>query len=257
MELNNKIIGSGSPLIILHGLFGSLDNWMTIAKALEETRKIYLLDLRNHGKSPHSDVFDYNAMAEDIEEFTQKHNLDKFDLLGHSMGGKAAIKFALSNPGKVNKLIVVDIGPKFYPVHHALILRGLKSLALANITSRDQADKILAEHIADFGTRQFLLKNLQRNESGFGWKMNLPAINDNIENVGEDLTGLGIYNHPTLFIRGKNSDYIKDSDFEQITTQFPVSEIKTIENAGHWVHAEQPEKLLEVLSQILNLNLLS
>ncbi|UII28120.1 alpha/beta fold hydrolase [Fulvivirga maritima] len=253
MELNYKVIGEGKPLIILHGVFGSADNWLTIAKELAEHHfKVYLLDQRNHGDSPHIDEFSYQAMADDLHEFIEKHELDKPFILGHSMGGKAAMKFSVNYSDEWEKMIVVDIAPKAYPVHHDKILAGLKSIDLDAIKSRGDADKQLAEHVPDLGTRQFLLKNLARNDSGgYKWKLNLEVIDKNIEAIGEGQEDRLAIEKEVLFIRGGKSDYVKDSDIILITQLFPNAEVKTIAGAGHWVHAEKSKEVIELILDFL------
>lgn len=252
MKLYHRELGHGKPLIILHGLFGSSDNWMSIAKVLESHFKIYLVDLRNHGQSPHSDEFSYTAMAEDINEFIEDHGIEKPFILGHSMGGKTAMKFAITHTDKWAKLIVVDIAPRAYPVRHDTILEGLKSIDLTHLKSRTDADKQLSGYVKDLGTRQFLLKNLARkHEGGFEWKLNLQVIDKNIEAMGEGIEERLAIEKEVLFIRGENSDYIQDTDNILIVQLFPNSEIKTVKNAGHWVHAEQPEVLIEMVLDFL------
>ncbi|UII33721.1 alpha/beta fold hydrolase [Fulvivirga ulvae] len=255
MKLNYREIGEGKPLIILHGLFGSSDNWMSVAKELEGHFKMYLIDQRNHGQSPHSDEFNYAAMASDLSEFIEEHRIENPSILGHSMGGKTAMNFAINHADKWDKLIVVDIAPRAYPVHHDTILKGLKSIDVDNLKSRGEADKQLAEYVRDLGTRQFLLKNLARkSEGGFEWKINLPVIDKNIEAMGEGIQQQLAIEKDVLFIRGENSDYIQDKDNILIVQLFPNSEVKTVKNAGHWVHAEQPEALLEIIREFLEVS---
>lgn len=245
-------MGEGKPLIILHGLFGSLDNWLSIAKELTDTYQIFLVDQRNHGMSPHSDEFNYSVMAEDLEEFIKEHNIDRPYILGHSMGGKTAMKFALQHGDMWEKLIVVDISPKAYPVHHDIILEGLSAIDVDALKSRGEADKKLAEYVSDFGTRQFLLKNLNRKKSGgFEWKINLPVIKENIEIIGEGMEQQLAIEKDVLFIRGEKSDYIRNDDVILITQHFPNARLETVKNAGHWVHAEQPEALLDLVKNFL------
>jgi esterase len=254
MKLNYKEFGEGyQPLIIIHGLFGSLDNWLTIAKAFANNRRIFLIDQRNHGKSPHSDDFSYQEMASDLKEFIHHNNLKNVSILGHSMGGKTAMLFASLHPTMIEKLIIVDIGPKYYPPHHKTIINALTSLDLSTLKSRGEADKEIAKSIKDSGIRQFLLKNLGRNEhKEFEWKINLPVIVKNIENVGEGLSISSHFNGSTLFIRGDRSDYILDEDVDEIQEQFPNSQLLTIQGAGHWVHAEQPEALYNAITNFLS-----
>lgn len=252
MKLYHREIGEGKPLIILHGLFGSSDNWMSIAKQLEDRFKMYLVDQRNHGQSPHSEDFNYQAMAEDLEQFIADNQIDNPHILGHSMGGKVAMNFALQHTDLWDKLIVVDIAPKAYPVHHGTILEGLKSIPAEQIKSRGEADKQLSQYIRDMGTRQFLLKNLARKDSGgFEWKINLPVIDSKIEDMGQGIEERVATEKEVLFIRGAKSEYIMDEDSILINQLFPNAEIKTVENAGHWVHAEQPDEVVSMVSDFL------
>ena len=253
MKLNFKESGNGQPLIILHGLFGSLDNWVSIAKQLEAEYRVFLVDQRNHGKSPHSSEWDYQVMADDLKEFIEEHQLTMPIIVGHSMGGKVAMKFAGQHPNDLGNLVVVDMGPKAYPVHHRGIIDGLKSLDLSSIKSRGEVDKELSHHISEFGVRQFLLKNLTRDEmGGFSWKMNLDVIDANIENVGEDLLSSTHYDGRCLFLRGSNSNYIVDEDISDLKKSFPNSVVETIEGAGHWIHAEKPQEFLTALKSYLD-----
>ncbi len=252
MKLNYKEIGEGKPLIILHGLFGSFNNWISIGKSLAATRKVYLIDQRNHGNSPHSDVFTYKAMAADLKEFTEDHAIAECDLIGHSLGGKTAMFFATEFPSLVHKLIVVDIGPKQYPVHHDTIIEGLKSIDLAKLKSRTDADNVLAQYVPLASIRQFLLKNLKRTPEGFEWKINLDIIEKEITEVGKALPSNAIFNKPTLFIRGGMSNYVLEDDVELINSHFPLCKLSTIKGASHWVHAEKTTEFLHEVTQFLN-----
>ncbi|WP_163380723.1 alpha/beta fold hydrolase [Cyclobacterium sp. SYSU L10401] len=252
MKLNFKKSGKGKPLIILHGLFGSADNWMGIAKSLEENYTLYLIDLRNHGDSPHSDEWNYQAMAEDLRELLDAEGLDSVYLLGHSMGGKAAMKLALLYPDRVDKLIVADIAPRPYPVHHQHILEALNAVDLDSTDSRKAAEAQLAEYIDEKGIRQFLLKNLTRKEGKFAWKINLPVITEKIENVGEAIESEKPFEKPVLFMGGANSDYIKSSDKDAIENLFPDNRIIHLKDAGHWLHAEQPDAVVATLKAFLD-----
>lgn len=254
MQLHFKQLGeSGTPVIIIHGLFGSSDNWQAIGKALSDEYKVYLIDQRNHGRSPRSDKFTYDAMSEDLLEFIGQHNLLMPVIIGHSMGGKTAMTFAVQHPLLFSKLIVVDISPRFYPVHHESILKGLTSIDLQGITSRQEADEQLAIHEPHPTVRSFLLKNLYRNENGsFDWRINLPVLNEQIENVGEALTDAVSIDNPTLFLNGERSDYIKEEDKTLIHRIFPQAEFITVANAGHWVHAEQPEEFASIVRNFIN-----
>lgn len=252
MELTFKNTGSGFPLVILHGVFGSGDNWLTVSKLLSEHFNIILPDQRNHGRSPWSDEFTYQAMANDLHELVLKLGFPKIHLLGHSMGGKVAMKFATLYPELIDHLIVVDIAPHPYPAHHGKILEALTTLNLDHLTSRSEAENHLAILIPDNDTRQFLLKNLYRNaENKFAWRINLPVIDREIENVGEGLPANSKIDLPTLFIRGGKSWYVSDADIAEIHTIFTRASVETIATAGHWVQAEQPVLFSEAVLKFL------
>lgn len=254
MQLNYKTFGEGPPLIILHGLFGMLDNWQTAAKQLSDTFMVFILDQRNHGRSPHVDQMDYSSMAHDLQAFMEANWIYEAHLLGHSMGGKTVMQFAIEFPEMVDKLVVVDIAPKAYVGGHQPIFDALHAVDMASIGSRTEADQQLAQLVSDVGIRQFLLKNLSRDKDtgGYRWKMNLPAITKDYPRILEGLQGNGQFDGETLFIRGGKSDYIVAEDEARIKKHFPQSEIRTIEDAGHWVHAENPTAMLQMLRQFLN-----
>lgn len=251
MKLNFKKAGSGPPLVILHGLFGSADNWFSIARELQESFTLYLVDQRNHGDSPQSDEWNYQVMAEDLLELLDDEGLGNVYLMGHSMGGKTAMNFALAHPDRVAKLIIADIAPRYYPVHHQSILKGLNALPLTELQSRKEADEKLAAYIPEAGIRQFLLKSLGRDENGFVWKINLPVITANIEEVGQELESEEKYEGKTLFLAGANSDYVTDSDCEEIYAFFPNYDLIKVPNAGHWLHAEQPQAVVREIVKFL------
>ena len=250
--LNYKLLGEGEPLIILHGLFGSLDNWMTLGKKWAENRLVVLVDQRNHGNSFHADEFNYQVMANDLLNLMKHLKLEKAIILGHSMGGKTAMHFATEFPEKVEKLIVADIGPRYYPIHHQTILKAFYSVPVSELNSRNEADDIVSQLISDFGIRQFLLKNLSRDKDGFSWKMNLDIIAKNIEEVGKALNQNASFSEPTLFVRGSKSDYILNKDVNLIHSIFTDSKVETIEGAGHWVHAEKPNEFYETVSTFID-----
>ena len=251
MKLHYKELGNGKPLIILHGLFGMLDNWLTPAKTLAENFRVILVDQRNHGHSPHHSAFNYSDMSEDILELIHELDLDEVLVLGHSMGGKTAMKFAQHHPDYVEKLIVVDIGPKFYPIHHEVILKGLNALDFSVVKTRAEAEKILSEFVPNSSERQFLMKNLYWIEKNkLAWRFNLGAITEQINNVGEELFERR-FEKPVLFIKGQLSNYIKPEDGEGTRLVFPHTEIVEIPNAGHWVHAEQPQLFLKTVEEFL------
>lgn len=251
MKLNYRKVGEGKPLIILHGLFGSADNWFSIARELDKEFTMYLVDQRNHGDSPHDDEWNYDVMVEDLKELLDEEGLDKANLMGHSMGGKTVMNFALKYPERVEKLIVADIAPRYYPVHHESILEGLNSLDLKAINSRKEADDALAKYISEPGIRQFLLKSLARDADGFAWKINLPIITKNIENVGEALPEGESFDGPTLFLAGANSNYVQQKDLPEMLEFFPNYELEFVQNAGHWLHAEQPHAVVEEIRKFL------
>jgi esterase len=245
---------TGPAIVILHGVFGSSDNWLTISKAITaKGYRVFALDQRNHGQSPRADDHDYQNMASDLHEFLIDQGLEKPILVGHSMGGKAVMQYAMSYPGTFAKLVIVDIAPKFYPVHHAELIRGLKAIDLTSLTNRNEADAILSQYEPILAVRQFLLKNLYRNEHGqFAWRLNLPVIERELHGIGEELTNPRIVTDPTLFIRGSESPYILDEDIPTIKRIFPNAQIEVIQGAGHWVQAEKPVEFVEVLMKFIN-----
>jgi esterase len=251
--LYSKIEGEGKPLLILHGFLGMSDNWKTMgAQFATDGFQIHLLDLRNHGRSFHSDEFSYELMVQDVFDYCKTHNLDKINILGHSMGGKIAMLFATTFPEMVDKLIVADIAPKFYPQHHQSILEGLNAIDFSKKPSRNEVEEILAHYIPDFGTRQFLMKSLYWQEPGqLAFRFNLAVFNNKMDEIGKDLPSTAIFEKPTLFIRGGNSNYILDEDFENIKQHFPNSRIETIPNVGHWLHAENPKLFYQITSSFL------
>jgi len=256
MQLHSLQLGEGPPLMILHGLFGSGDNWLSVAKELADTYRIYLPDLRNHGRSPWSETFNYDAMSEDLLELMEANHIEQPVIIGHSMGGKMAMQFAVRFPRLLSKLIVVDIGPKYYPPHHQHILAGLLSIDPTTLQSRQQADVLLAQHVPERSVRQFLLKSLYRTEDpapapSFAWRLNLPVIAQAIENVGEAISSETAVELPALFLRGGQSDYVKEEDMKLIRRIFPQAHLDTIAEAGHWLQAEQPQQFLEKVKQFM------
>lgn len=252
MTLNYKEFGQGDPIIILHGLFGTLDNWQTIGKKLAEHFSVYLIDQRNHGRSPHHPAFNYSLMAEDLKTFMESQWMYKAHIIGHSMGGKTAMQFAMDYPDMVDRLVVVDIGPKAYEGGHQTIFEALNHLDLTTLDNRKTADSELATRIEEFGVRQFLLKNLRREKAGgYQWKMNLDAIQKNYPAILSAIPLTDTFEAESLFIRGGLSKYIEDEDWPNILTYFPNAHLKTVEQSGHWVHAEAPEELLKMVLDFL------
>ncbi len=245
MNLNFKRLGSGEPLIILHGLMGMLDNWQGPAKVYSEYFDTIIVDARNHGKSFHSSEFNYDVMMEDVLALCEELNLNEVNVLGHSMGGKTAMKIAQNYPDVVRKLIVADIAPKEYPVHHQQIIAGLKALDFSQLKSRGAVDKALEDYIPEIGVRQFLLKSVYWEEKGkLGLRFNIDAIEHNIERIGGAILDAR-FNGASFFIRGGNSDYVTDGDIEDIKLAFPNAQIGTIDGAGHWLHAEKQKEFLD------------
>lgn len=239
------------PIVILHGLFGSSDNWLTQAKMFSAEYKVYTVDQRNHGQSPHDNTWDYKAMVSDLNTFFEEHQIHDAVLIGHSMGGKSAMNFALAHPDKVARLIVVDISPRYYDLEHYSILEGLNAMDISTITSRNEADAQLSQYVPEPDVRQFLLKNLQRKaEGGFSWKINLPVISKNLANIGVDLLYPGQFDKPTLFIRGRKSRYVPDADWPRIKEVFPNATLETMET-GHWVQAEKPQEFVDLVKRWL------
>lgn len=247
MLLNSNIIGEGKPLLIIHGFLGMSDNWKTLASQYaEQGFQVHALDLRNHGKSFHSNDWGYDFMVQDVVEYCKFYQLEKVDVIGHSMGGKVVMLLATNYPELVGKLIVADIGPKFYAPHHQTILTALNAVDFSKKPSRAEAEEIVSDYIHDFGTRQFLLKNLYWVEPGqLDFRFNLKVFTENTSVIGDALPFESHFDKKTLFLRGDKSDYILDSDFETIYHHFPNAEIKTVSNAGHWLHAENPKEFFE------------
>jgi len=251
--LYSRIEGQGKPLIIIHGFLGMSDNWKSFgALYAAEGFQVHMIDLRNHGKSFHSDEFNYTAMANDVLDYCQHHNLSNISIIGHSMGGKVAMLFATTYPDLVEKLVVADIGSKYYAPHHQDILAGLNAVDFSTKPDRAEVEEIVYPFIPDFGTRQFLMKNLYWIEPGqLAFRFNLPVFNAKIEIIGEALPEGNHFNQPTLFIRGGNSKYILDTDLPEIKNHFPKLELATIPNVGHWLHAENPKLFFEETARFL------
>ncbi|MGC1515101.1 MAG: alpha/beta fold hydrolase [Maribacter sp.] len=245
--LHSLILGEGKPLCILHGFLGMLDNWKTLGtQYAAHGFCVHLIDQRNHGKSFHSDAFNYDLLSNDLLAYLKFHKIDETLLIGHSMGGKTAMQFACSNPNLVRKLLIADIAPKFYPPHHQTIIDGLNAIEVHTLSSRSEADEALKNYISDTGTRQFLLKSLYRTpQKTYDFRFNLRVLSQKMEEIGENINSLDHYDGPTLFLRGERSAYITPDDREQIKKHFPLATVETVTNAGHWLHAENPEEFFE------------
>lgn len=263
MELFYRKYGEAKPpLIVVHGLYGASDNWVTVAKSLSDHFEVYLLDQRNHGRSPHSPEHNYEVLKDDLLEFMDKMQIEKAVLVGHSMGGKTVMFFARDYPQRISSLIVVDIAPKSYntpgeaslkTINHQQIIGAMKKVDFTKVTSRQDVEEDLARSIANKRVRQFLMKNLHRNKDNtYKWSLNVDALEQNMPHILEGMCekdfeeGNGIVGFPVLFVRGANSQYILDEDIDKIIlTIFPYAEVVKIPNAGHWVHAEQPALLVK------------
>ncbi|MEE9169854.1 MAG: alpha/beta fold hydrolase [bacterium] len=248
MKLHYRKLGEGRPIVIIHGILGASDNWMYIGRKLDSRFSVYLLDLRNHGRSPHSDEFNYEVIVEDLAEFVADHHLEGPAIIGHSLGGRIAMRFALSNPSAINRLVVVDISPQNRPSANIQflpdVLETMQRLPLSELQTRKEVDKRLSKVVPDLRERQLLLKNLRRKEDhSFAWKANLEVIRRNMHLVYEAIESDNQFDKPTLFLRGENSDYITGADREKILELFPRARIVTIPKAGHWLHADAPEEV--------------
>jgi len=250
--LHSKILGQGKPLLILHGFLGMGDNWKSLGNRFALDNEVHLIDQRNHGRSFHSDEFDYEVLVKDVLNYIQHYKLDKVNLLGHSMGGKTAMLFAVTYPEKVNKLIVADIAPKYYPSHHEQILEGLNAIDFSKQRSRNDIERVLENYIPEFGIRQFLLKNVYRkSKDEFGFRFNLEAITTSYDEIGVQLPPLYQFDGATLFLRAENSGYITKEDEPLIKAHFAKAEVITVKNAGHWLHAENPDDFYDYVVSFL------
>ena len=250
----SRVYGKGAPLVIIHGLFGMSDNWNTLGKRFAEKFNVHIVDLRNHGRSFHSNDFSYDLMAEDIEKYIYSLNLDNPIIIGHSFGGKVGMNLAFRNNIKFRKLIVIDIAPKKYSVDfHKNILEFLSSISIKEFSSRVQIGELLSSEIKDFSVRQFLMKNLYRDtKKEFNWRFNILVLKEKLDNIsGVDFLDKKI-NIPTLFLSGERSNYINEDDKQLISNYFDNYQIYTIENSGHWIHAEQPELFYNSVMSFIN-----
>lgn len=246
MNLHFKVYGSGEPLIILHGLLGSLDNWQTLGKQYAEDFTVFIIDQRNHGKSPHSKAFSYQILSEDLLEFCEQNHIYKTHLLGHSMGGKVAMQFALENEDYLDKLIVADIAPVRYEAGHNEVFNALMSADIQHAESRKEIENQIQQTIPDFGTRQFLMKGLTRDENNnFKWKFNLDALWSNYDDILGSFETEHRFEGPSLFINGSESQYVLPEYQDKIDRYFPANQRETIKGAGHWLHAQNPKEFYE------------
>jgi len=253
-RLHYNTIGKGKPIIILHGLFGSLRNWKSFAKLLANNYQVITLDLRNHGQSDFTDTMTYPEMADDVMNLIKKLSLENLSLIGHSMGGKVAMINALRHPSLIEKLIVLDIAPVSYTHRYGKLFEAMQDLPLNLVKNRIEAGTILNNQINDTFLTQFLLQNLNRDENGFQWRINLQAILNNIELISgfPDIETAIKYDKPALFLGGNNSHFIQSQYYKTIRDYFPGAVIELIENAGHMLHIEQPEMVVGRIRQFIN-----
>ncbi|MFV0529984.1 MAG: alpha/beta fold hydrolase [Flavobacteriales bacterium] len=238
--LHAKVLGEGQPFLIIHGLFGSSDNWGTLGKKFAENFQVHLIDLRNHGRSFHSDEMSYDLMVNDLLEYIYHYQLQNSVLLGHSMGGKVAMKLAIDHPEMLERVLIADIAPKYYPAHHQSIIKAMLSVDFSKVSSRKEVDVVLSNYITDLSVKQFILKNVYWTENQkLAFRMNVSALSTHYENLMESNLS-GQFNKPTLFLKGEKSFYIQPEDEEVIRTFFPQAKIVSISCAGHWLHAENP-----------------
>jgi esterase len=255
VDLFYREYGKGQPIIILHGLLGISDNWVGIARKLaSEGFKVLIPDQRNHGHSPHHPVLNYYALTDDLSEFIHSKELSKPVLMGHSMGGKVAMRYTLEHPGSVDRLIVVDTSLRTYVRfnYHLKLIDAMLSVDFSHAVTRQDVEARLSEKIADIRLVQFLMKNLFRKEKGrLGWRPDLQAISNHVDAMYDGVSYSTRFDRPALFIRGGKSDYVLEEDFHEIYQNFPQAIIQTIENGTHWVHADEPEEFYRLLSGFL------
>ncbi|MGY0406742.1 MAG: alpha/beta fold hydrolase [Polaribacter sp.] len=250
--VHSKILGKGKSLLILHGYFGMGDNWKTLGNKFAEDFQVHLIDQRNHGRSFHTDAFNYKVLTEDIYRYMQYYQLEKATIIGHSMGGKTAMLFAVTHPGLVEKLVVVDISPRAYQPHHNAILAGLNSIDFSMQNTRSLVDTKLATFVPEVGVRQFLLKNLYWKEKGqLAYRFYLDSLTKNNSEIGKALPSFTVFEKETLVLKGQKSDYITKQDSPIIETHFPNAKTVEITNAGHWLHAENPTQFYKEVCAFL------
>jgi len=253
MRLQSYIDGEGRPLVVLHGFLGSSDNWRAMRKRFAAKYKVFSVDQRNHGNSPHSSMMNYTVMTEDLREFLSEHGLSNVCLLGHSMGGKVAMQFATESPEWIDKLVIVDISPKAYPPSHQLLLDAMQNLELRRLKTYGEVEAALAQSISDASLRKFVVTNLARNSNGdLYWRIGLDSLAANYDQLIKPPAISNSFDKPTCFVRGAQSNFIADQDLASIREYFPRAEFHTIPNAGHWVHIDAPEEFYRVVDEYLS-----
>ncbi len=252
MELNFSQAGEGPPLLLIHGLFGSLENLGGIARLLAKQFSVYSIDLPNHGRSPHSDSLSLRSMAGAVANWLDSRQLERVNLVGHSLGGKVGMELALSEPDRVGKLAVMDIAPVNYPPHHDDVFAGLAAVDPKSLKTRSEADAILKSHVPEIAVRSFLLKNLVKNGDGFGWRMNLPVLRQHYDQILSANSDGGQFDGDVLFIKAGDSKYIQEKHREAILSRFPKAGVKVVPGTGHWLHAEKPELVAGIITRFIN-----
>jgi pimeloyl-ACP methyl ester carboxylesterase len=255
MELTFREMGSGDPVVIVHGVFGSASNWQSIARRLADSWRFLLVDLRNHGNSPQHPDMNYDVMAEDLSAFIDSHCDGRADLIGHSMGGKVAMTLALTCPERVASLVAVDVAPVLYEHRFTDLIQALCDIDLGQLKRRSDADEQLATTVTERHMRGFLLNNLRQRSSGqWYWRANLAALIAHVDEIADFPAGRGgqVYSGPTLMLRGGLSEYLRDEHWPTINTLFPRASQVTVKNTGHWLHAEQPQVVADHLREFLN-----
>ena len=252
MRLHYEVQGDGRPLIILHGFLGSSENWRALRKRFASKYKVFSVDQRNHGSSPHSSTMNYRIMTEDLREFLSEHGLSQIFLLGHSMGGKVAMQFASESPEPLEKLVIVDIAPKAYPPAHRLLLQAMQNLELHGLKTYGEAEAALSATISEASLRKFVVKNLTRDRNGaFQWRIGLDSLAANYDQLIKAPAMLNNFDKPTCFIRGGLSRFIDDQDLAAIRKYFPLAKFHTVSNAGHWVHIDAPDEFYRIVDEYL------
>lgn len=251
MQLNFKRFGEGPPVVLLHGLFGSLENLGVLSRNLSQYFSVYALDLPEHGRSAHSDHTSIGKLSQQVKAWCDAQQLSDVALVGHSLGGKVSMELALSSPALVSRLAVLDIAPVKYSGHHTAIFKGLLALQPAELKSRSEAEHQLSEYVDEAAVRSFLLKNLEKRGGAYGWRMNLPVLHRDYHHLLES-NRQARYPGPTLFLGGARSGYIAEQYHSEIFSRFPQADIEFVDDAGHWLHAEQPERVLSILYGFLN-----
>ncbi|GAB4300062.1 MAG: alpha/beta fold hydrolase [Methylophaga sp.] len=251
MKLHYQMSGEGQPLLIIHGLFGSSDNWRSMARYFSKFYRVISVDLRNHGRSPHSEEQSFTVMAQDIARLCEELNLGRVHILGHSLGGKVAMQFAANHAGSIDKLVVIDISPRQYFSQHTPLMDAMMSLDLTRLDSRSAVDEALAGKVADKSVRQFLLMNLQMGDKGFYWRINLPVLKANYQQLMAPVCEGQEVPVNSLFVYGSLSEYVTEDDRALIKRHFPRAKFQAIDKAGHWVHSERPQQFKRVVEDYL------